>query len=1138
MKIRNQTLMILGVTFIILFAFLIGFTVQVLGNSFSQLENNEVSQNVGRATAALDTRIDDLAVTANDWGHWDDTYNFVLGEFNYYVTNNLESSTIANLQLNMMLFYNNSGKLYYAAGADIYGHEEKDIPLSLLEYLGTQEFLFSRPGHPVYISGILNTPEGPLLIAVNPITPSTDDTTIAGTYMVARYMDTALIEELEETTALSLNTWPLNTGNITSDAVKLSSVLEADGNLYVRPENETSIMGTTLLNDISGNPVLGLDVEMPRDIYHQGRYAAHYVLTAILLIAITCGIVLKVLLDRSLLDRFSLLTSNLKQITDNGSLSSRVEISGNDELKDLANNINYMLEALENNEIKINQVENETRQRMETVLSSIICGTLLIDAETHIITDVNPTAMDVIGLPKEKIVGNVCYDLLFPLQKEGYSALNFDNIENKSESILVNADGEEIPVFMSIVPVSLSDKRYLVGSFVDLSRIKDAEKSLRESEEKFKKISDSAQDAIIMIDNKGAINFWNSAAEKMFDHTKEEVIGKDVHDLIAPPKYKDSYKKGIAEFANEGKGPAIGKILSLDAMKKNGTEFPVEISLSAFELRDGTWNAAGIIRDISDRKKAEEALLAAKISAEVANRAKSEFLANMSHELRTPLNSIIGFSDLMLGGSIADPEMQKKFMGNISTSGKHLLSLINNILDLSKIEAGKMELHYELFGPNATIDEVKQLVSPLADKKGIKLEFTKDEILGKIYADRLRFKQILFNLTSNAIKFTQPGGKITISAIRIEDKAQFSVEDTGIGISEDNKRKLFQPFTQLDSSTTRKYEGTGLGLSLVKRFVEMQNGKIWIESELGKGTKFTFELPSEPVSNENTGIKVQDISAPKEDIQNIPETGLHQQLTIDSANSKGDGPLILVVEDDAPSRELLEVTLVHEGYRVASAKNGKEALELAGKMKPFAIILDIMMPGMNGWDVLKYLKDKEHTQNIPVIIASMIEEHELSVVWGSVEHFIKPVQKDALLNALERFREKIPKSPMNVLVVDDEINAVELISSMLSGEEFNVLVAYGGKEAIDIVSRNRPDVIILDLMMPEVSGFDVIEALKSDPETIDIPVIICTAKDLDLREAESLNKDVSSIMHKGMFTKDDIIRLMKKMQDKKNKSKS
>jgi PAS domain S-box-containing protein len=1129
MKIRTQTLMVLGVTCIILFALLFLATEQIVETSFSLLEENEVATNVARASNALDVKIQTLGSNAYDYGVWADTFYFVQGENEGYINETLFPSILTNLGTNMMLFYDSSNKLYYATGVDMESGEEKNISSSMLDHFSTNTILFSHPEK--QITGIINSPEGLLLIASNPIKKISGDGPTVGTIIFARYLDAAVIEELEEQTHLSFGVQNFNEKSASLDPEKLSSVLDENDNLYINPQNETSIVGTTVLNDVNGNPVLILDAEMDRGIYQQGKSAINYVFAVILIIGIVCGIVIMTLLDRTVLDRLSLLSSNLTYITEKGSLSSRVGIKGKDELNNLADKINHMLEALEKNEIEFQQIERDNKQRMETVLSSIICGTLLIDAETHIITDANPTAIEIIGLPKEKILGNVDSDFICPVHKEDCLPTLPELTVNKSESILVNADGKEIPVLISIVPVSLSDKKYLVKSFVDMTRIKETENALIETEEKFEKISTSAQDAIIMIDNKGIITFWNHAAEKMFDYTREEVMGKEMHGLIALPEYEDRYKRGLEGFMVDGKGPAIGQILSVYAKKQNGAEFPVELSLSTFKLKTGTWHAAGIIRDITDRRRAEEALLNAKINAETANRSKSDFLATMSHELRTPLNSIIGFSDLMIDGGVGETsDMQKKFLGNISTSGKHLLSLINNILDLSKVEAGKMELSYELFGVYVTIDEVKQLVSPLADKKGLKLEFNKEESLDKIYADRLRFKQILFNLASNAIKFSHPGGKITISATKIKDKAQFSVEDTGIGISDENKSKLFQPFTQLESTTTRRYEGTGLGLSLVKKFIEMHGGQIWVESELGEGTKFTFELPLKPVSKEESTIQMVPSPETIEKASNVLESRISVPQIIESSNSEGDGPLILVVEDDEPSRELLEITLKNEGYSVASAKNGKEALELARKMKPFAITLDIMMPGMDGWDVLKHLKEKEQTHNIPVIITSMLEEHELGVVWGAIDHLNKPIEKEILLATFERLKGKMPKSSHTVLVVDDETTAVELIVSMLSGEEVNVLTAYGGKEAIDIALRERPDVIILDLMMPVISGFDVIKALKTNPETIDILIIICTAKDLDSDDRKTLDGNVTSIMQKGMLSREKLIDFIKALE--------
>jgi PAS domain S-box-containing protein len=654
--------------------------------------------------------------------------------------------------------------------------------------------------------------------------------------------------------------------------------------------------------------------------------------------------------------------------------------------------------------------------RMNTVFHSIISGIILIDAETHMIVDANQIAEELIGLPKEKIIGNICHNYICPTQEGNCPITDLGLKIDRSERVLINKDGKKIPILKTVIPVTVSDKNYLVESFVDLTLIKDAEKNLLE----------------------------------------------------------------------------------------------------------------------------------AKLAAESANRSKSDFLATMSHELRTPLNSIIGFSDLIIGGSVGEiTDKQKKFLGNISISGKHLLSLINNVLDLSKIEAEKMELNYEQFSIYYLINEVKQIVSPLADKKGLQIEFSMDGYLENIYADRVRFKQILFNLVSNAIKFTPSGGKVTISANLVGKMARFTVMDTGIGISEEDKSKLFQPFIQLDSATNRLYDGTGLGLTLVKRFVELHKGRIWLESNIGEGTAFTFELPLKLNTNIGTtaGTKFEEAVAFRSEVKrmnNIPESSIAEPneskfetlvpKIMEPPHARGDELLILVVEDDDASRELLEVTLLHEGYRVASAANGKVALELAKEIKPFAITLDIMMPGMDGWGVLKQLKGEEQTNEIPVIITSMLDEMELGIVWGAVEHFIKPIQKETLLNTLEKIKENMFRSSLSVLVVDDEINAVELIAAMLNHEKFDVLTAYGGQEAIDIAFQKHPDVIVLDLMMPVISGFDVIKALKANPDTIDTPIIICTAKDLDSDDRTELDENVSCIMHKGMFTRENLIGTIRVVQ--------
>ncbi|WP_298684546.1 response regulator [uncultured Methanomethylovorans sp.] len=1134
MKIRDKTLAILGITFIFLFALLIVTTDQIMGNSYERLEEKEVAQNVARASEALGTKVNTLAILARDYGAWDDTFYFVQGENEAYINETLTPSIVANLETNFILFYNSSRNLYYAVGVDLESAEEKNISSAMLEDITSTESLFT-PLENQEIYGIINSPEGPLLIASYQITKTLGGES-AGTIIFARYLDAAVIEELEETTKLSLNTEIFNQDDAASYPI-ISPLNSKHGTFYLDHITETTITGTTILEDINGNPILALDVEMPRDIYQQGQSTIEYVFYAILAIGFIFGLVLTSSLEKTVLSRLSLLSKNLTEITEKGSLSSRVQLKGNDELQNLADNINQMLGSLEEKEKVI-----KTLDLLESSLESIDAGIMVVDMNSRIIMnrkfidmwEINVAVMsqnDVVKVLEHIVSRTKDYE------ENNISLEQLQNTSNKERITLNIKNGDTYDWYVG----SIIHKEKIIGRVYCTTDITDSVKVQtleQESKQRLETVLSNIISGVVLVDvQTHQIVDVNPIAEELIGLPKEKIVGNICHDFICP--------------AHTGKCPITDLGSTVDRseqvlINKDGTKIPILKSAITVTVADKNYLVESFV-DMTTMKEAEKSLIESKVAAETANRAKSEFLATMSHELRTPLNAIIGFSDLMMGGSVGEvADMQKKFLGNISTSGKHLLSLINNVLDLSKIEAGKMELNYELFSAYCTIDEVKQLVSPLADKKGIKLEFIRDERLDKIYADRIRFKQILFNLASNAIKFTPQAGKITISAHMTDSMAQFTVTDTGIGISEENKSKLFQPFMQLDSAANRKYEGTGLGLSLVKQFVELHHGRIWFESELGKGTSFTFELPLQQNTNaEATAEAVRAEAVPVrseiKSMANAPEPTLSQSNAeskipapkiMEPPYARGDEPLILVVEDDDASRELLEVTLVHEGYRVATAANGKTALEIANKLKPFAITLDIMMPGMDGWDVLRQLKEKDQTHDIPVIITSMMEDRKTSIVWGAVEHFIKPIQKEELLGTLNKIKANLSRSSLSVLVVDDERSTVELMDAMLRGKEFDVLMAYGGQEAIDTAFNKHPDVIVLDLMMPEVSGFDVIKALKSSPETIDIPVIICTAKDLDSDDKKSLAGNVACIVHKGMLTKDKLIDLIKTVEDR------
>ena len=510
-----------------------------------------------------------------------------------------------------------------------------------------------------------------------------------------------------------------------------------------------------------------------------------------------------------------------------------------------------------------------------------------------------------------------------------------------------------------------------------------------------------------------------------------------------------------------------------------------------------------IINDnLSSKKKELEALTEDLMKA---NRLRAQFLASVSHELRTPLNSIIGFSELLLEKSFgALNDKQEEYVSFISNSGGHLLHLINSILDISKIDAGRMELRLEKISLENILGEIVGVITPLAMEKNIKLETKLDDRAGTITADRAMLKQILYNLLSNAIKFTATGGSVALKTILEPDKKLlFSVTDSGIGIKKEDIGKIFHEFEQIDNPLARKHGGSGLGLPLGKRMAELHGGEMWVESEPGKGSTFSFMLPVKEV----------------EGVQPEPVERIREVM------AEGEGPLILVVEDNLEVQEVLKNYLVPAGYRVAFAGDGEEALKLAAELKPFCITLDIMLPKKDGWTVIRELKERPETKIIPVVIISALREKKTGFSLGALDYLTKPVDKKTLLNALKKlsYNRKRRMGHQTALIIDDDPQVVELLSAILSMEGFSILSALDGKEGIETALEKDPDLIILDLIMPGVSGFEVVDTLRKHPAAKDIPVLIFTSRDLSREEREILEREVSAVLKKEDLSPEDLL---------------
>ncbi len=706
----------------------------------------------------------------------------------------------------------------------------------------------------------------------------------------------------------------------------------------------------------------------------------------------------------------------------------------------------------------------------------------------------------------------------------GFEALVFKasrGIEDIYELTYIRKDGSRFPAVVSVT--ALRDALGSIIGYLLIGTDNTARKQVEEERAKLdqrlrdqhfytRSLIESNIDALMATDPRGIITDVNKQTEALTGCTRDELIGAPFKNYFTDSRRAEA---AILRVLNEGKVTNY----ELTARARNGTLTVVSYNATTFHDRDrmlqGVFASA---RDMTEVKRFERTLQQKNVELQDANRMKSEFLANMSHELRTPLNAIIGFSEVLKDGLLGDmTDQQRGFIGDIFNSGKHLLLLINDILDLSKVEAGKMLLDLELIQILPLLKNSLSIVREKASSRQINVSMDVSDALGPLNADARKVKQIVYNLLSNAVKFSAEGGQVTVRASVVprasvgklsgpwairscpladnefSEFLQLSVTDSGIGISPEGLEKLFQPFSQIDSGLARKFEGTGLGLAMVKLIAELHGGTVAAQSAVGEGSCFTVWLP----------LRATEVAR--------VETSLASPI-----EPRPGQPVALVVEHDTKSAELIRLQLEADGFAVMHADSAEAALTIAVKQPLSLITLEIMLPDMDGWEFLARVKRMPALARVPVVIISIVADRNKGFALGAAAVLEKPISRQDLLDSLVELG-LFPVSQgktLRVLIVDDDPAAVELVAVRLLDLASTVERVYGGREAIAAARRERPDLIVLDLMMPEVSGFDVVEELRRHRDTASIPIMVLTAMELSIEDRSKLNGYVTTVLAK------------------------
>ncbi len=812
---------------------------------------------------------------------------------------------------------------------------------------------------------------------------------------------------------------------------------------------------------------------------------------------------------------------------------------------------------LEEERLKAQEALLESKHRLDFIIDNLPDATFVIDREGKIIAW-NRAIEDMTWVRTQEVLGFGDHEYALPfygtpramlvdyaLDPDKPLAEYHPQVKQEGDVLLAEVFIPRSPlgaVHLLEKAASLYDAQGNIVGAIEIIRDNTeryrTEASLQESRQRLADIIDYLPDATLAIDKDGKVIAWNKAIEEMTKVLAGDMLGAGNYEY-GRPFYGDR-RPILVDFSLH---PEMLTPDLYDLIQREGDTLIVETHIPNSPLGDRwfwakaapLYNSQGqivgaleTIRDVTDRHLAEaqlrqyqehlEELVAertrelqlAREAAEAANRAKSTFLANMSHELRTPLNAIIGYSEMLIeeAEDLEPPDFVPD-LDKIRSAGRHLLTLINDVLDLSKIEAGKMQLFLEDFPVADLIGEVAATVKPLVEKNGNTLEVRVAADLGLMHADLTKVRQSLFNLLSNAGKFTERG-TVTLEVSRDlgedGDRLTFQVRDTGIGMTPEQLAQLFKAFTQAEAATASKFGGTGLGLAITRHFCRMMGGDIEVSSPYEEGSSFTIRLPA------RVGERL-----PR------PEKGPDLEII----KAEEGAPTVLVIDDDPQARELMQRVLAKEGLRVYTATDGQQGLYLARELRPQVILLDVRMSGMDGWAVLTALKADPALEDIPVVMVTIADDQKLGYALGAADYLTKPVDQQRLLSVLEKHCAAL--GPRRVLVVEDDASTRSLFKRLLEKDGWAVAEAENGRVALERLAGARPCLILLDLMMPEMDGFEFLEEMRRHEAWRHIPIVVVTSKDLTEIDRQRLSGQVEKVLQKGAYSAEDLLGMVRQV---------